>query len=213
MNGFRTAGNRLRGIAVTTALALLLTGCVEGTPGEAQASAAAGGENEVGGILAIEDGDEGLLGSVNLPRPDWLPAGMPFPDDAHIMLTTHIPRDGEPDLFMVQANSFVKPAPYAHIFLEWAEAKGLDPEQDARFGDERPVVGFKGADGSPASLQTTPQDGGLSRIMIAFAGQRDVVGHPILPQHHAHAALGGLGIAQHGRPIGTDLCRNRTVSA
>lgn len=164
------AGHRRAGLAVTLAAALLLAGCGDGAQGDAQASAAAGGGNAVEGLLAIDDGDEGLLGSVNLPRPDWLPGGMPFPQDAHIYLTTHIPRDGEPDIFMVQANSFVKPGPYAQAFLEWAEAKGLDPEKSARFDAAKPVIAFKGADGSPASLQVLPQDGGFSQIVITFAG-------------------------------------------
>lgn|GEM_PF-5370797 len=156
--------------ALALALTISCAGCGDGSGGNTDVSTSEHVAGGMGGLLEIEDGDEELLGSVNLPRPDWLPAGMPFPDDAHIYLATHIRREGDPDLFMIQANSFVKPASYAHAFHKWAKSKGLEPEQDARYGDERPVVGFKGADDSPASLQVLPQDGGFSRITIAFAG-------------------------------------------
>ncbi|WP_109806163.1 hypothetical protein [Sphingosinithalassobacter portus] len=161
---------RVAGPALALALSLSLAGCGGGTAERTDRSDDDAKVGAAGDFFEIEDGDKRLLGSVNLPRPDWLPAGMPFPADAHIVLVTHIKRDAQPDLFMIQANSFVKPAPYAQAFLLWAESKGLDPERDARYGDDRPVVGFKGADGSPASLQITPQEGGVSRIMIAFAG-------------------------------------------
>ncbi|OCC23620.1 hypothetical protein MB02_10645 [Croceicoccus estronivorus] len=148
--------------ALAFILALSIAGCGDGAS-DSQASGEAPAGNQIDGSR----GDEGLLGRVNLPRPDWFPAGMPFPNDAHIYLATHIRRDDEPDMFMLQANSFVEPVSYARAFYDWAEAKGLKPERDSRYDL---VVGFDGADGSPATLQVLAKDG-YTQIVIAYAGQ------------------------------------------
>ena len=69
-------------------LALSLAGCGDGAGGS-EASGTNDSGSQVDGILAIDDGEEGLLGSVKLPKPDWMPNGMPLPKDAHIYLATH----------------------------------------------------------------------------------------------------------------------------
>ncbi|WP_123639931.1 hypothetical protein [Tsuneonella flava] len=159
---------RLAGNALVFALAMSLAGCGDGAGGAGVSEKGATG-NRANGILPVEDGDESLLGSVNLPSPDWMPQDMPLPQDAHIYLATHIPRNGEPDLFMVQAKSLVDAKAYADAFYEWAKNRNLNPELNDKPGAKTKLVGFTGAGDSPAMTQVISRDG-YRDIIITFAG-------------------------------------------
>lgn len=158
----------MAGSVLALALAISLAGCGDGAGG-ADASEKAATGDRVDGILAIEDGDKSLLGSVNLPRPDWMPHDMPLPQDAHIYLATRIPRNGEPDLFMVQAKSLVDAKAYADAFFDWANSRNLNPELNDTPGAKTKLVGFTGAADSPAMTQVISRDG-YRDIIITFAG-------------------------------------------
>lgn len=160
-------GHMARG-TLAFVLALSLAGCGDGAGGS-EASGTSDGGGQVDGILAIDDGDEGLLGSVNLPKPDWVPNGMPLPKDAHIYLATHIRRGSEPDLFMLQAKSFVDAKSYADAFYDWAKGKNLKPELNDKPGAKTTLVGFTGAGDSTAMTQVISRDG-YRDIVISFAG-------------------------------------------
>ncbi|MGI9375584.1 MAG: hypothetical protein ACR2PC_05705 [Tsuneonella suprasediminis] len=162
------SGPRVTRNALMLALAMSLAGCSDGAGGGDVSEKGATG-NQVEGVLTIEDGDESLLGSVNLPRPDWMPQDMPLPQDAHIYLATHIPRNGEPDLYMVQAKSLVDAKAYADAFFDWAKNRNLNPELNDKPGAKTKLVGFTGAGDSPAMTQVISRDG-YRDIIITFAG-------------------------------------------
>ncbi|MBI1402779.1 MAG: hypothetical protein GC147_06170 [Porphyrobacter sp.] len=155
--------------AAALAAGLALASCGADAPAAIDPPTGEATTATVDGILAIEDDDSGVLGSIELPRPDWLPSDMPLPGDAHIYITTRIPRGGDPDLFMLQAKSKVDSEAYAKAFFDWAQAKGLKPEMDDKPGRTTRLVGFTGAGDSPAMLQVISREG-YRDIVISFAG-------------------------------------------
>ena len=153
--------------SLALALPLLLAGCggsASDDDGSEVITAGTGG-NEV--ILGSDDGDGRGLGSVNLPRPDWLPADFPLPRDAHIFIT--VDRGDQPTpIFMIQARTRADGEEIADAVVAWAKGRGLEAERLKSHSDMLHLASFnKGNGRDSASLQVHDKDDGANTIILA----------------------------------------------
>lgn len=111
------------------------------------------------------------LGSVDLPRPDWLPDDLPLPEDAHIYLSaTH--SNAQPAIHQLQARTMEDPASVAQAFIEWARGAGLEPVDESRASQpDIAVVSFRGESFNHSNLQVYRHDGGPNAIILSVVGQ------------------------------------------
>ena len=152
-----------RSLTILLAPALLLAGC---DSGDAVAGAGASG----GSAAASKSRDP--LGSVNLPRPDWLPADFPLPADAHITIVS-TNTDTTPRMFQLQARTMAEKDAFMADFRRWAEARGLHPVDEGsnlNLDSTFSIMSFDGVKFSPSNLQVTDEGGKYRRIILSVVG-------------------------------------------
>ena len=157
----------MRNLKIASAIAatLLIVGCGDDASDTLEYDGESG---SVSADLSYQDGDG--LGSVNLPRPDWMPASLPLPKDAHIYVTTENKLDVRP-IRMLQARSMEEPEKIAGSFMEWARANGLDPkDQSSPSVPHLTNISFNDSSGHPSTFQVMRNEGEPNNIVIAIVG-------------------------------------------
>lgn len=151
--------------SLVVALPFLLAACGSGDDGEVIVS------NE--GLTAVAvgmDEDDGELGSVNLPRPAWLPADFPLPADSRIFITV-AKEDQDPVIYMIQARTRGDGEEIADNFVAWAKSKGLQGERLQSHSDAIHLASLEhGNSLESASLQVHDKEGGIRQIILAVNG-------------------------------------------
>jgi hypothetical protein len=145
------------------ASALLLVACDAG-------SASAGAE--ASGSTAAMGKERDPLGSVNLPRPDWLPADFPLPADAHITIVS-TNTDTTPKMFQLQARTMAEKDAFMADAMRWAEARGLHPVDEGsnvKLDSAFSIMSFDGVQFSPSNMQVTDEGGKYRRIILSVVG-------------------------------------------
>lgn len=154
----------IRRLALLAAPALLLAGCDSGS---AAADAAGAPDSSASSGKASS-----ALGSVNLPRPDWLPADFPLPADAHItIVSTHT--DTTPRMFHLQARTMADKDAFMADAMRWAEARGLHPSDEGsnvKLDSAFSIMSFDGVQFSPSNMQVTDEGGKYRRIILSVVG-------------------------------------------
>ncbi|WP_086608663.1 hypothetical protein [Erythrobacter donghaensis] len=148
---------------ILLAPALLLAGCDSGS---ASADAGASGSP----VTASKSGD--ALGSVNLPRPDWLPADFPLPADAHITIVS-TNTNTTPKMFQLQARTMAEKDVFMADAMRWAEARGLHPVDEGsnvKLDSAFSIMSFDGVQFSPSNMQVTDEGGKYRRIILSVVG-------------------------------------------
>ncbi|GGD79327.1 hypothetical protein [Croceicoccus mobilis] len=118
----------IRQVAAAGMLIAFLAGCgsEQGTE-TSEVIQSNGGKDQVDtSILDAKD-----LGSVDLPRPAWLPADFPLPADAHIFTTVNNDKQ-TPPIYMIQARTRASGDEVADAAVKWGletSVKNLRPKQ------------------------------------------------------------------------------------
>lgn len=107
-----------------------------------------------------------LLGSVDLPAPDWLPEHFPLPDDSHIYSKTEV--GSVPPAHQLQARTMDALDDIRDAIVQW----GLDSNikvQVGRAGPEMEVMGISGGGfGGASSIQIIEEARGNRRIILTL---------------------------------------------
>lgn len=149
-------------------LPILLTACGSGGDGDNEEILVSdNGGTQV--ALGMDEDDSGL-GSVNLPRPDWLPADFPLPADTHIFITVAKPEQ-TPPIYMIQARTHEDGEEIADAFVAWAKTRGLESDRLQSHSDEIHLASLAKGNGlENASLQVHDKEGGVKLIILAVTG-------------------------------------------
>lgn len=154
-------------IALAVTLPLLLVACGGSGSGEDDSAIITAGSGGNTVILGENDGDGRGLGSVNLPRPAWLPADFPLPRDTHIFITVDQSDQSTP-IFMIQARTHADGEAICDAVVAWAKGRGLDAERLKSHSDKLHLASFgKGNGLDNASLQVHDKDDGVNTIILA----------------------------------------------
>lgn len=164
---------RIGRIIPAMALGLLVAGC--GSPGaeNGDGEVIRAGNGASGDAVAVgrsdddEDGSE--LGSVNLPRPAWLPADFPLPADAHIYITVANEQQS-PKIYMIQARTRSGGDPVANAVVAWAKSKGLEAERLQSHSDKLQLASFSHDVNNSGNLQVHVKPNGVNNIILAVTG-------------------------------------------
>lgn len=151
------------------AAALGLAGCGgtgAGEDGEVLTSEVDG--NSVS-VAMSDDGGE-TLGSVRLPRPDWLPDDFPLPRDARIYAVVAQEKQ-TPPIYMIQARTMSGGEEVVNAFIEWADRRGLQAERNNSPNVQIHIASIDQGNNSRAELQVHKQDNGVNNIILAANGQ------------------------------------------
>lgn len=151
------------------AAALGLAGCDgtgAGEDGEVLTSEVDG--NSVS-VAMSDDGGE-TLGSVKLPRPDWLPDDFPLPRDARIYAVVAQEKQ-TPPIYMIQARTMSGGEEVVNAFIEWADRRGLKAERNKSPNVQIHIASIDQGSNSRAELQVHQQDNGVNNIILAANGQ------------------------------------------
>lgn len=120
--------------------------------------------------VGLDDGDGGL-GSVNLPRPAWLPADFPLPQDARIFITVEREQQ-DPPIYMIQARTRSDGQAVADAVVDWALARGLQAERLESPGPGHHIATLAKGNGlENANLQVFDKEGGIRQIVFAVSGR------------------------------------------
>lgn len=120
--------------------------------------------------FGLDDNDDGL-GSVNLPRPAWLPADFPLPADSKIFITM-AKEDQDPVIYMIQARTRGDGEEIADNFVAWAKSRGLESERLKSHSDAIHLASLEhGNSLESASLQVHDKEGGIRQIILAVNGR------------------------------------------
>jgi hypothetical protein len=148
--------------AFLTAPAVLLVGCDSDEPSA----------NRDGSAQSRGAATDNVLGSVNLPRPDWLPQDFPLPADAHIYLAA-VSKTSSPKMFQLQARTMAEKDDIMADVARWAERRGLNPSEEgngANLPDTFRILSFDGVRFNPSNMQVTDEGGKYRRIILSVVG-------------------------------------------
>lgn len=118
---------------------------------------------------ALSPEEARLLGSVNLPRPDWLPEGFPLPADAHIYIAVKI--NSQPPSYQLQARTLEETGEIWDALIQWGMDENLKTE-DALAGREigtTRVMAISGQGWNSISNVQIQEDGkGVRRMIVTL---------------------------------------------
>ncbi|MCB2087848.1 MAG: hypothetical protein R3E18_06810 [Sphingomonadaceae bacterium] len=158
---------RNRNLIAAAATGLLLASCGGGPiddDGEVITSEA-GGDS-----VSIAISDDDALGSINMPRPNWLPADFPLPNDARIFITV-AKQEQTPKIYMLQAYSRQDGEQIADRVVAWGKARGLTAERLEAGANNIHLASLEKGNGlDNANLQVHDKEDGVRQIVFAVSG-------------------------------------------
>lgn len=164
--------NQAPASVLAIAAALALAGCGgsdagdDGDDGDVLTSQIDG--NSVS-VAMSDDGGE-TLGSVKLPRPDWLPDDFPLPRDARIYAVVAQEKQ-TPPIYMIQARTMSGGEEVVNAFIEWAGKRGLEANRNNSPNAQLFIASIEQGSDSRAELQIFQEENGVNNIVLAANGQ------------------------------------------
>lgn len=152
--------------AAALALGLMLASCGGGDDNGKTINAKGEGASLT---MADPSGAGDGLGSVNLPRPAWLPDGFPLPADARIFITYAKDKQA-PRLYMIQARTRARGGTVIDDFLGWAKANGLKARRLESANVKVNLASLEGDEENNANIQVLEREDGVSTIVLAVTG-------------------------------------------